>query len=209
MEDNLISKKELLEITGISYGQLYRWKRKSIIPEEWFIKKSSYTGQETYFPREKILERIEKIKNLKDEISLDELAEIFSKTPANVEITKGDIEIMIGVSKCVVDIYEEINKECGKYNFNGALIIYILEQLLKSGEITIDEGKDLCRIMSNLDEVPHKYKIILLRKLGISIWVTGFINGDIEVDESTKIIIDLYSDKYIEELKLKLGNINL
>ncbi len=27
MEENLITKKELLEITGISYGALYRWKR--------------------------------------------------------------------------------------------------------------------------------------------------------------------------------------
>ena len=51
--EELISKKELLEVTNISYGQLYRWKRKKLIPEEWFIKKSSFTGQETYFPKEK------------------------------------------------------------------------------------------------------------------------------------------------------------
>lgn len=49
MTDDLISKKELLDLTGISYGQLYRWKRKNLIPEEWFIRKSSYTGQETFF----------------------------------------------------------------------------------------------------------------------------------------------------------------
>lgn len=28
MDRDYISKKELLELTGISYGQLYRWKRK-------------------------------------------------------------------------------------------------------------------------------------------------------------------------------------
>ncbi len=61
MEEELISKKEILDMTGISYGQLYRWKRKELIPEEWFIKKSSYTGQETFFPREKIINRINKI----------------------------------------------------------------------------------------------------------------------------------------------------
>ena len=43
----LISKKDLLARTGISYGQLYRWKRQNLIPEEWFIKKSTFTGQET------------------------------------------------------------------------------------------------------------------------------------------------------------------
>ena len=41
---SLISKKDLLTTTGISYGQLYRWKRQGLIPEEWFIKKASYTG---------------------------------------------------------------------------------------------------------------------------------------------------------------------
>ena len=45
-----ISKKDLLKTTGISYGQLYRWKREGLIPEEWFVKRSSPTGQETYFP---------------------------------------------------------------------------------------------------------------------------------------------------------------
>lgn len=49
MEEQLISKKELLERTSISYGQLYRWKRKNLIPEEWFIRKSTFTGQETFF----------------------------------------------------------------------------------------------------------------------------------------------------------------
>ena len=58
---DLISKKELLAVTGISYGQLYRWKRERLIPEEWFIKQSAYTGQETFFPRQQILSRVQTI----------------------------------------------------------------------------------------------------------------------------------------------------
>ncbi len=76
---NLISKKDLLAVTGISYGQLYRWKRQRLIPEEWFIKKASYTGQETFFPRESIISRIETILQLKDTYSMEQLAEMFSK----------------------------------------------------------------------------------------------------------------------------------
>jgi hypothetical protein len=75
---NLISKKDLLAVTGISYGQLYRWKRERLIPEEWFIKQSSYTGQETFFPREQILSRVQSILELKDGHSLEELAGMFS-----------------------------------------------------------------------------------------------------------------------------------
>ncbi|MDU5544250.1 MAG: DUF4004 family protein, partial [Clostridium perfringens] len=78
MHEELISKKDLLVLMNISYGQLYRWKRKNLIPEEWFIKKSVSTGQETFFPKEKIIARINNIIELKDEASLDELAERFS-----------------------------------------------------------------------------------------------------------------------------------
>ena len=66
-----ISKKDLLAETGISYGQLYRWKREGLIPEEWFVKRSVFTGQETFFPREKILERVGMILDMKDDLSLE------------------------------------------------------------------------------------------------------------------------------------------
>ncbi len=79
MEQDLISKRELLEIYEISYGALYRWKRKGLIPEEWFIKKTTVTGQETFFPRQLICERMELIKKQKDDISLEELSKLFSK----------------------------------------------------------------------------------------------------------------------------------
>ena len=77
MGEELISKKELLERYGISYGALYRWKRKGLIPEDWFLKKATVTGQETFFPRELICERVELIQNQKDDFSLDELSKQF------------------------------------------------------------------------------------------------------------------------------------
>jgi len=83
MEKDLISKKELLEIYDISYGALYRWKRKGLIPEDWFIKKSTSTGQETFFPRKLICERMDLIKAQKDDISLEELSRLFSKESKN------------------------------------------------------------------------------------------------------------------------------
>ena len=72
--DALISKKELLEKYNISYGALYRWKRKGLIPDEWFIKKSTVTGQETFFPEKLICERVELIIAKKEDVLLDELA---------------------------------------------------------------------------------------------------------------------------------------
>lgn len=78
MDEELISKKELLALYEISYGALYRWKRKGLIPEDWFIKKSTVTGQETFFPRKLICERMGLIKKQKDGVSLEEISELLS-----------------------------------------------------------------------------------------------------------------------------------
>ena len=82
-DKNLISKKLLLEKYSISYGALYRWKRKGLIPEDWFIKKSTTTGQETFFPKDLITERVELILSKKEDVLLDELAEKISGEEEN------------------------------------------------------------------------------------------------------------------------------
>ena len=75
MDEDLISKKELLERYGISYGALYRWKRMGLIPESWFLRRSTPSGQETYFHTKQICLRVERILESKERVSLEELAE--------------------------------------------------------------------------------------------------------------------------------------
>ena len=77
-DEKLISKKDLLSRYGISYGALYRWKRKGLIPDEWFIKKATVTGQETFFPETLVCQRVETILEKKEEVLLDELAQELS-----------------------------------------------------------------------------------------------------------------------------------
>lgn len=104
----MISKKELLEICGISYGQLYRWKREGLIPEEWFVKKSSHTGQETYFPKDKIMDRITTIQRLKDQYSLEELAKIIApEVNDDLEIDMQYIQDMKEIDMDVVELYKK------------------------------------------------------------------------------------------------------
>lgn len=87
----LISKKQLLAETGISYGQLYRWKRERLIPEGWFIKQSSHTGQETFFPKEQMLARVWAILEAKDRYSLEELAKILSPEAVDVPLAPREL----------------------------------------------------------------------------------------------------------------------
>ena len=112
MEEKLISKKELLERYGISYGALYRWKRKGLIPEDWFIKKATVTGQETFFPEELICHRMELIQKQKDDISLDELSrKIHSETKKRAVLT---VKTAFGEKNFYIDESQSIILDTGK-----------------------------------------------------------------------------------------------
>ncbi len=98
--EELISKKEVLQKYGISYGALYRWKRMGLIPEEWFIKRAATTGQETYFHKKAICERIEMILRKKDDCSLEEIAEALQTKQPQLPVIRikwqyGEIELPI------------------------------------------------------------------------------------------------------------------
>ncbi len=94
MNDDLITKKEVLEKYGISYGALYRWKRMGLIPEDWFIKRAVSTGQETYFDRAAITERIDTIMRLKDNMSLEEIACSLGAQKGTAEQSKAHLKIV-------------------------------------------------------------------------------------------------------------------
>lgn len=91
-----ISKKELLEVTGISYGQLYRWKRERLIPENWFEKRSSFTGQETFFPRERVLSRVRFILENKDRYTLSQLLEQLNPPPSARRYSREALASLVG-----------------------------------------------------------------------------------------------------------------
>lgn len=121
--ENWISKRELLEITGISYGQLYRWKREKLIPDNWFVKRSSYTGQETFLPRERAIERIRFILENKDGHSLQQLLELISPTSASREYRSGEIA---GAVKNAGGPAEIMAKLIGGEAFNHAQALSVL-----------------------------------------------------------------------------------
>jgi DNA-binding transcriptional MerR regulator len=134
----LISKKDLLNETGISYGQLYRWKREGLIPEDWFIKKPSFTGQETFFPKNKILNRVRAIQELKDKYSLEELAKILSPEVAERNFTIDDLNIIEEIQKGLIPAFV---KGFDKNNFiyMEVLIMIALSNFRRDCDIAIGQ----------------------------------------------------------------------
>ncbi|MBP3908829.1 MAG: DUF4004 family protein, partial [Turicibacter sp.] len=149
VEVELISKKELLQLTNISYGQLYRWKRKNLIPEDWFIKKSVSTGQETFFPREQILERITKIIELKDQVSLDELSDIFSPKVEESNFEGTDlIEKNIVTQQSLLLFQSMTGNQADLSDLKQVLMLKILDEQVVTGKITFEEGKLLWQFLN-------------------------------------------------------------
>ncbi|WP_312650568.1 DUF4004 family protein [Proteiniclasticum sp.] len=205
MED-LISKKDLLIETNISYGQLYRWKRKKLIPEDWFMKKSTYTGHETFFPREKILERIEQILNMKDGASLDDLADKFSSDiPEEMVRRKEDLLNHQILSKEIVSLYEEIFKGKEEYNFQDILYMYISEDLLNQGQLSIEDMSRILRMLSdNYESIKDKDpSLSVYRKFGVSISLLHK-NDEIFFSDQMPIVNNYSIRSAVEKLKMKL-----
>lgn len=207
MEEDLISKKELLDLTGISYGQLYRWKRKKLIPEEWFIKKSSFTGQETFFPKDKILDRIDVIKNMKDDLSLDEIANMFTPNLQDISFSKDEVLRRNLVTEMTMNIYSQLYPLGLTLSFGKILHMYILEKFIKSGEVSIEEGKGVLQTLkdnyNNIEE--EDYDIILLRKFGAAASILIPHDTEIYIDTETKMVLKINILKCIEEMKIRVN----
>lgn len=206
MDRDLISKKELLDTTGISYGQLYRWKRKQLIPEEWFIRKSTFTGQETFFPKDLILARIDKIVNMKDDWSLDQVADKLSPMLMDFELRKSAFMERNIVSQVVLAHYAGKDPDYTVYSFEMLLYFYILDKLLQTGEMTMDEGE---RLLAVLREHFPKFEgkpseLVFLRKMGVSTFALVSAGAELYFDGGVKIVAKLSLAELIEQLRGKL-----
>lgn len=129
---NMISKRELLDLTNISYGQLYRWKREMLIPEDWFIKQSVPSGQETFFPKDKILARINQIIDLKDKYSLEELSQILNPEINNRIFLLREIVSIEGIDLGILNDYLQGETTA---KFTDIVLIFLFSRIKK--QITI------------------------------------------------------------------------
>ncbi|HBH0264730.1 TPA: YhbD family protein [Clostridioides difficile] len=205
--EELISKKDLLSKTNISYGQLYRWKRKNIIPEEWFIKKSAFTGQETFFPRNKILERIELILSMKEETSLDDIANMFMKKDINKEF---DIDFILSkevICNYTKEIFQNLYKKEQSIGKKELLILSIIEKFLVKSIITFEELKLIVNIIEeNFTSIYNESgKIYLFRKFGVPFVVGCLDYKKVKFEKDVVKIIEIDLTKEINDISIKLS----
>ena len=144
--DEWISKKDLLQVTGISYGQLYRWKREKLIPDSWFDKRSAYTGQETFFPRELILARIQFILENKDKYSLAQLQQQLSPSGTSRTYSLEKLAALEGTEAAARAMYELTGKE--EVDQTRALTVLIVARAMRACPLTAEDARELTVLLA-------------------------------------------------------------
>ncbi len=205
----MISKKEVLRLTGISYGQLYRWKRMGLIPEAWFIRRSTFTGQETFFPKEKIIKRIQEILKLKEEHSLEELVRLLSPEAAPEKVTHGD---PAAISAIGMEGKELLWKD-GAYTFAELVALAAGAEALRN-KTKLHQARLLVELLRRGEEdlrSPTGIYLVLAEKAlereGISVRISFAVSGrePLRLDPESKVIVRLDLEKLVERVKRELG----
>ena len=202
-----ITKKELLNETGISYGQLYRWKREGLIPEEWFIKQPSFTGQETIFPRDKILNRIKAIQELKDKYSLEELAKILSPEVAERYFTSEDLRVIEEIKDNLIPAFVQAFQK-NNFSFIEVLIMIALSDFKEHSDISRGQ---LMEIVEGLKDYLPRMKstgyILILFDRQKDYYATIYEEqAQVYIDSRLSIVKEIHINDLSNLLKLKYRN---
>ncbi len=208
-QEALIPKKEVLRLTGISYGQLYRWKRLGLIPEAWFIRRSTFTGQETFFPKEKILKRIADILRLKDEHPLEELVRLLSPEVVPAEVAYPDPLTL----KPIGPEGKGLIWKSGEHSFTELVALACGAEAIRRGAKTA-EARLLAEVVRRAEEAlraPTGLSAVLAEK---TVEREGFLfkaplalvsREPFILDPECRIQVRLDLEKLVEEVKLALG----
>jgi hypothetical protein len=199
-----ISKKELLSITGISYGQLYRWKRERLIPEEWFIKQSSFTGQETFFPRDLILNRIKAIQELKDRYSLEELAKLLSPQVGERDYPTEELKYIEDIDNELISIFEMVLNS-NSFSYIEVIVMVILSRLKIEYDLSSKQIEDILNgLKTNICSLKTTEYIFGLYKI-LSDFYTIIYQEQVNLylDERIELVKKIRMDDISNDLKIK------
>ncbi len=204
-ENDLISKKDLLQLTKISYGQLYRWKRENLLPEAWFIKKASFTGQETFFPRKKILNRISGILELKDRYSLEELANMISPELTKLTFNAGDLNEAAGLDPEILALFEKALQK-DRFNFIELIFISLLGKLKSDLGFSGDKMMEIIDSMDNWLPVlkDTAYRFIVCKKNTENYYLMAKQDARLFYDKNTQELKVYDLDEISKELNMNL-----
>jgi len=210
MEDGAaeISKKDALRETGISYGQFYRWKRMGLIPEAWFHRRSTFTGQETFLPRRKLLERIRRIQELKDRYSLEQIAVMLSPDVVTRSYSPAELQAMTWISSRAQVLLPRGDDHCA-LRFLDLVCLTMTEHLLAAGKLTDQQirlvAQTLLARFADLDNTGSERYLSVAMREGETF--VALHTGTLVFDDRVRVVTSVTLNSLIEEVKVRLRDL--
>ncbi len=204
MDSDLISKKELLEHTGISYGALYRYKRKNLIPDEWFIRKSTFTGQETFFPRERIIDRIAQIQALKEDVSLDDMTHVLSADVPR-DITCDRETLLSLISAPLRPLLDKYGLEAA-VPFTPLLAVSTADAALKTGQVALAECEQILQVILDIEAPQKGDRLLCYRSSGVLFCLVA--SGAVKTAGGLSPVLDMSLPERVAAMKCMLREAN-
>jgi hypothetical protein len=168
---------------------------------------STFSGLETFFPREKLLARVVRILSMKDEdLSLDDIAEQVSSAPLPDTFGRDDVIARGIVSTAALELFAEGHPGLTELRFAELLTASVADTLLRSGDAgrddaiaaiaTLEAGWTTCEKTS--------CDLVLLRKMGVSVVLLVSSASELVTDSGARVVARITLPTQIEQLKTLL-----
>ena len=168
------------------------------------MKRSSPTGQETYFPQEKILKRIHAIQQLKDSYSLEELARILTPEISNRLFCEEDLEHFDELDiEVAADFMDAMSKD--SFVFLEVLVMIALSQAMVDTAITEEERTHAVSFLSKQMSEMHSadYVLELLQAQGHLYVLLKKEDSEVYLDDALVAIRSIHLNELNNAIKLK------
>ncbi len=176
-----------------------------LIPEAWFRRRATFTGQETFLPREKLLDRIRRIQELKDRHSLEEIGQLLSPDLADRVYSLDELSAGVVLSARARDLFPT-DIDAARLRFSDLVCLAAIDELSRQGGLADEHvrlaGVTLLKSLSELKDVTGERHLVLAERDGAT--VAMIHTGQIVFDEPTKVLVSLNVDQLIEDLKVRL-----
>ncbi len=145
---------------------------------------------------------------MKEDLSLDELADVFSPEVADMAVGQSELLERNIVSKQSLELFTNTFGDGPVLPFGRILIAYMLDKLLQAGDINLDEGVMMLQTLHGHESaIENKsWVLVFIRKMGISSFLMIGGSDSVMFDPGTKVVARLSFAACMEELKMKMND---
>jgi hypothetical protein len=146
---------------------------------------------------------------MKDDLSLDEISDLFSPSFRNVKISQPELANRNIVTETIINIFNDLFPDYNTYNFKNITHMAIVNKELEVGSITVEDSKSIIKTLEeNLsNKTESNFNVIILRKLGVTTCVIISSHSNLFVEDKAKVIANIDYAKELDALRTKLGGL--